>query len=277
MVNHLTSNYFTSQRQAFEKNLPLIDDIHSQDAIHDIRVSLKKIRTLFMLFEFIAPEKFNSKIYFRSLRRLFRQVSVIRDLQVQQNLIKEMADISDGDCAGFIDFLADLETRERKKLEQWLTGFVLPDMNAYQAAVDTFSEEMDEGLFNEKLTAFINEKLMIIKSKSTGIPDDETLHDIRRLLKEARFMIDLKCAGNTDKLQVPELHKAIKAAEEILGKWHDMTIGAIFMRDYIADHSTQDQSPPEYCNNFLSYHLEEKERLEKVSIAAINGIISDFK
>jgi hypothetical protein len=187
-----------------------------------------------------------------------------------------MADISEGDCAGFIDFLADLETRERKKLEQWFTGFNLPDMNAYQAAVDTFSEEMDEGLFNAKLTAFINEKLMMIKSKSTGIPDDETLHDIRRILKEARFMIDLKCAGEADKSLISEQHKAIKATEEILGEWHDRTIGAIFMSDFITNQSPKDQTPPGYCSHFLTYFLEDKERLEKKSMEAINHIASVF-
>ncbi|MBP6723049.1 MAG: CHAD domain-containing protein, partial [Bacteroidia bacterium] len=58
-----------------------------EDAIHDLRVATKKIRTVFRLVEFIAPDQFKTKKQIAGLRTLFRAAGVLRELQVDEGVL----------------------------------------------------------------------------------------------------------------------------------------------------------------------------------------------
>jgi CHAD domain-containing protein len=270
--SYLTFKYFDLQRKAFERNYPILQVISETEAIHDLRVCLKKLRTLFSLFGYIAPTKFNSKQNFKPFRQLFREVGIIRDLQVQQIETKTMAGESLLDCRLYLDFLSQTEHRARQKLDHWLKDFTPPDWGALQRTLQDIVTEFGDAALRQSTLYFVTGRLTAVRKFITGIPNDETLHDTRRLLKEARFMLDMINAYFRDDPFKPDLQKSIKYAEDILGEWHDRMVGFHYLGDFIHGEKSQEHQLPPLCSGMLQQLLNEKEKLEKKALQSIKKI-----
>jgi len=270
--SYLTFKYFDLQRKAFESNYPILQVISETEAVHDLRVCLKKLRTLFSLFGYIVPTRFNSKQNFKPFRQLFREVGIIRDLQVQQIETKTMAGGSLLDCRLYLDFLSQTEHRARQKLDHWLKAFTLPDWGALQHTLQDIAVEFGDAALRQSTINFIAGKLTAVRKLITGIPTDETLHDTRRLLKEARFMLDMLNAYFRDDPFKPDIQQSIKHTEDILGEWHDRMIGFHYLGDFIHSEESQDLRPPPFCSGMLQQLLNEKEKLEKKALQSIKKI-----
>lgn len=57
------------------------------EAIHQLRVNLKKINAIFRLLGFVIPESFKAKEAFKSLKELFDLMGMVRDLQIARQII----------------------------------------------------------------------------------------------------------------------------------------------------------------------------------------------
>src|SRR5512140_3470996 len=77
-------------RDAIEGNLRDASRTANVDAIHDLRVAIKRMRALTKVFDAIVPGGTGRKRV-RKLRDLFRAAGAIRDLQVQQQIIADHA------------------------------------------------------------------------------------------------------------------------------------------------------------------------------------------
>jgi CHAD domain-containing protein len=270
--DYLTFKYFDNQQKAFESNFPILQDVNETEAIHDLRVCLKKLRTLFSLFEFITPVRFNSKKTFRIFRPLFREVAIIRDIQVQQITMKETAGEAGLDCRLYLNFLLQAEMKIRQKLDHWLAGYALPDWANLKQSLNLIAIEYGDPSLREGTIHFITGRLEAVRKIVTGIPTEETLHNTRRLLKEARFMLDMINAYFTNDPYKPELQKSIKHTEDILGEWHDRMIGFHYLGDFIHQQDPMNPLLSAFCFQMLQHFLSEKEKLEKESVQSIKKI-----
>ncbi|MCX7000357.1 MAG: CHAD domain-containing protein, partial [Candidatus Sumerlaeota bacterium] len=74
-------------REKFLQTATKIKDETASDTVHDLRVSIRRLRALITLFNDIFP-KLKPKAFNRALRRLLRPYGSLRDQYIQMNILK---------------------------------------------------------------------------------------------------------------------------------------------------------------------------------------------
>ena len=192
---------------------------HEEEAIHQLRVSLKKINAVFKLVAYVAPQSFNAKLAFGPLKEIFDLSGAVRDLQIvnqvlcqyqmahNENIQKSIGDelvLAIGKLLewkkrkpnGELFVLVGSSTRRLKSINQarWLKGSV--------GYIDRLMRNI--------------EFLMNSKKK-------DKWHRIRISLKRIRFVMDWALNMKKDFVS-PEEYRIVRLLGTLLGDWHDRVI-----------------------------------------------------
>lgn len=194
-----------------------------EEAVHEMRVAAKKIRTVFRLAEFMAPDAFDAREEIKGLRRLFRSGATLREMQVNESVISDYE---------------GLQVKFYRRLSQLLLQEARSAMPAYEVERKAFDkksltapgkalEKVLAGLSEEdvarKAGEFCAMRLQQVQDLMPAVYDPEGIHRTRIFLKEAMYMIALLQStghpmGNPAQLQTAKL------AAEIAGDWHDREV-----------------------------------------------------
>jgi len=215
-VSDILLPYYLSQREIFESNLQRAADAFDEEAIHDLRVALKKIRALFKILEFLDPQLFNGKSAFIYLRKIFKEAGILRDLQVQKGLFQNS---DDPDELRFVIFLSNLEYEARIKFREFINRLNLQDLEQTDELIKTTLENMNQTHINAGITNFIMEKLQkvlcLMKQK------DDTMHESRINLKDAYYILDLLNENQPLTPPMDVLLEKVDCLQKVFGSWHD--------------------------------------------------------
>jgi CHAD domain-containing protein len=205
------------------KNLGVNPGTEQEKAIHDLRVAVKKIRTVFRLVQFIDPVKFHQRKQIAKLRKLFRAAGVLRELEVSAGMVRIYETSQNA-----VYRRASLQLVAEKRSAQ-----PLYEMERKAFDVDCFG--LPRGLIHEVLgettEAHLCRKaeelyLLRLRQMHGAMPpayEPELIHQARIHLKEAVYLMGLlHDSGHADRLQ-PGFLDAAKAAE-IAGNWHDREV-----------------------------------------------------
>jgi CHAD domain-containing protein len=223
MAHNILNRYLISQTAVFDKNYPHITDPSFSEAIHDIRVSIKKIRTLFLLLEFIFPEEFDAPAVYRPFKKLFKQLGGIRDLQVQIKLVDHYTGTTKVNIEPYRIFLKARYSAAIHSLPRWLYQYQKPHQGQIFALIRAYYFKTGRETIYLKAREYIHSKINQVMGL-TEHKDKETIHRIRRLLKEARYMIDMLGTVSKNTVLFKPLQNQIKSIENFLGDWHDRMI-----------------------------------------------------
>ncbi len=228
---NLLNRYLYYQRKTFEKCFPRIHDITDDEAIHDIRVSIKKTRTLLLLLDHIFPGEWDIKTKYRPYRKIFKRLGLIRDLQVQQKLASYLKQKTSANIEGYQAFLREQEKMIRFNVNAWLRQSSLPDWHSLETDIHTSYFRTEKKLIIQKANEYINFRIQEAKRLSSQ-KDRITIHLIRRLLKEARYMLDMMISVFRNKTDYKEFQSRIKPIENYLGEWHDRMVALDYIFKY---------------------------------------------
>ncbi|MBP6978240.1 MAG: CHAD domain-containing protein [Bacteroidales bacterium] len=228
---NLLNRYLYHQRKTFEKCYPRIQDVTDDEAIHDIRVSIKKTRTLLLLLDYMYPDEWDIRTLYRPYRKIFKRLGLIRDLQVQHKLAAYLKLKTAVDIVGYQSFLKQQEKTIRFDVNAWLRHSSLPNWRSLEADLHSCYFRTGKKMIILKANEYIACRIQKAK-KLTAQKDRTTIHLIRRLLKEARYMIDMMSSVLKDKTEYKELQTQIKPIENYLGEWHDRTVALDYIFQY---------------------------------------------
>lgn len=220
---NLLNRYLYYQRKTFEKCYPRIQDVSDDDAIHDIRVSIKKIRTLLLLLDYIYPGEWDIKDRYRTFKKIFKRLGIIRDLQVQQKLAAYLQQKNNQKAEGYQAYLRDHERIARFNVNNWLRMYSSPDWRSLEDDIHACYFRTGKKQIILKANEYIDQKIQQAKRLSFQ-KDRVSIHLIRRLLKEARYMMDMMGSVFRDKFYYKPLQNKIKPIENYLGEWHDRMV-----------------------------------------------------
>jgi len=215
-VSDILLPYYLSQREIFESNLQQAADVFDEEAIHDLRVALKKIRGLFKLLEFLNPQLFSEKSTFINLRKIFKEAGILRDLQVQIGLFGQS---DHPDELRFVIFLSNLEYEARIKFRNFLHRLDLADLEQTDELIKTALANMNQTHINAGITNFILEKLQ--KVLCLMDQKDDTMHESRINLKDAYYILELLKENQPLTPPMDVLLKKVDLLQEVFGSWHD--------------------------------------------------------
>lgn len=234
-------SYYKSQIRIIKNNYGLAVKQSAPDGFHDMRVSIKRIRALFKLAESINTN-FNAGKRSLVFRRLFKSAGKVRDIQVQQDLVKSFEKRLSKEFSSYDKYLRQREIRALKAFWRFSDGFNISTIdNNKRELSKTLKEVPDvDAEFRAKRRLDVL-KFNLLSYFNNPALSEELLHEIRIILKEARYTLGIFLGNKADSNNSRELDEKLRAAHQSLGKWHDDDVGMASIKKYIA-FSDQDTS-----------------------------------
>jgi CHAD domain-containing protein len=197
----------------------------SEEDIHQIRVSTKRIKALFELFLSIMPAHSFTKKYFAIYSTIFSKSGNVRNIQIVQNILDNIE----------IDVPFAFKRYLENKLEY--------DKKEMLANIEKFDKQklyrQNSSLY--KKLRYINDSGTLVKSfllLSSNLHEGYDLFNVNyELIKLHKIRKKLRSSGEILKViyeiepedRINELFSKLKEIRDILGFWHDYEI----MSEYV--------------------------------------------
>jgi len=216
MVSTL-EKYLASQKKQIKETIPGSKEVDI-DSIHDFRVALKKSRTMLDFIHFWVYQKSDKTAIYRRIRPIFKRTGKVRELQVHEELLPEIAEQSGLDLEFLNKKISYHIIRNKAPLAKELKKFE----KAYPRIFKNLEKQIkkSENLkqrTNAPRAYQVRLEKRIQKQLRSAMPD---LHLIRMLIKQKVYIFDA-----FQESELLSFYKEFRAEWKILetsmGKWHD--------------------------------------------------------
>ncbi|MEE8583791.1 MAG: CHAD domain-containing protein [Acidobacteriota bacterium] len=229
---------YSAQRfEEIRRHFALASQSSDPEAIHQMRVEIKRLKAFFQLLEGLCAD-FRAKKNLKPIRPIFKSAGRLRDLQLQIGLARQWMDDSGRDLEAFCQHLAEREQQAqlgfRKKsslfdaaaieAKEERVSRVLGSLTARQSRLR--AAELLEGLQSELLE----------RGQASKAQDD--LHPLRILAKQARHTAELLQMCLRTSPPPNQVLEALRAAEQALGQWHDQEVALGFVEAFRQESET---------------------------------------
>lgn len=241
---------------------------HEEEAIHQLRVSLKKINAVFQLVAFVAPQSFKAKLAFGPLKEIFKLSGAVRDLQIAHQVlcqyqIAEKENIQKSLNDELVLAIGQLvEWKKRNPREK----LFVPAVASTQHLKSISQTRWLKGMVGYIDHLFQNIKLLMSSKRK------DKWHQVRILLKRIRFVIDWAFIMKKEFIS-PEEYKSIRLLGDLLGDWHDRVITAEKIRS-LATESTYAQEK-KYDKEFLKKISSDQQSLLAASRFYLRDLLAN--
>ncbi len=192
---------------------------HEEEAIHQLRVSLKKVNAVFQLVAFIVPQSFEARRAFRPLKDIFDLSGAVRDLQIahrvlcqyQINYNENIRKSLNGELVLTIGKLLEWKKRNPSGKLFVLSGTDVQSLKS-----------ISQARWLKGIVGYIDHLFQKIKILMNSKRKDKW-HQVRILLKRIRFVTDWALNMKKDFIS-PEEYKRVRWLGQLLGDWHDRVI-----------------------------------------------------
>jgi CHAD domain-containing protein len=230
--------YYGNLQRIVEENYNLAVRFADVEGVHDMRVGIKRLRAYFNLIEWINPV-FQAKQNLKSIRRLFKASGKVRDIHVQQELIRRWVTELDLEMSEYYNFLKQKETEERKRFADFAKKKF--DLKVFQSnwtliqnVLSFISTEYIQFKSEERFNAQI-EELIKFKEKENFVEDD--YHAIRILSKETRYTLEVLQTCFPPKNIWTQLNETLRKVHQALGRWHDDDVSFLFLDGFLLSYA----------------------------------------
>ena len=225
-----------NQENIFNNNLEICRKKHSKKAVHDIRVSIKKLRSYIRLCNTITGKDF--KPAFQPVVQLFRSFGKLRDNEIALDILKGLNtrhNISSKKFEKYLKVNRSLCSRWAQEDAKLFNDDILPSISESLGTncIYISSPEMEE-----KIRMAIDQNMQ--RTRTFADEFTKQVHKIRKLLKDVYYWSLLhedlsEASGFTKK----ELDKIL----DLLGTWQDYFIFEnklkIFRKSYLQKGDTE--------------------------------------
>ncbi|HYM20549.1 MAG TPA: CHAD domain-containing protein [Candidatus Kapabacteria bacterium] len=219
--------YYHARCEEYEEALRSVLHRISPEAIHSLRVAVKKIRALFDLIN--KPlSAFEFKKTFAPFKEAFKAAAAIRNLDITITLIKKLADKHDSNTTEILSLLKK-KKRERIPELKHVTSIALSRGNIFSEEI---AEIMRTSIAEQDILNFLEHVRLEIEDIAAKHPSVENMHTTRKLLKQY-FYIAAMHGGSAEQTALGPLG-AINTAQHLLGCWHDVVIAHGVLGELVA-------------------------------------------
>lgn len=217
---------------------------HEEDAIHQLRVSLKKINAVFQLVAFVAPQSFKAKLAFGPLKEIFKLSGAVRDLQIAHQVLYQY---QTAEKENIQKSLNDELVLAISQLVEWKKRNSSGKLFVPAGTSTQHLKSISKALWIKGIVGYIDHMFQKIEFLMSSKRKDKW-HQVRILLKRVRFVIDWALSMKKDFIS-PEEYKRVRLLGDLLGDWHDRVITGEKIR-LLATESTYAQEK-KYDKEFL--------------------------
>ncbi len=227
MARQLLAEYYQALITKVESDYKSASQFFGREAIHELRVGIKRIRAFLGLVGSIDTG-FDQAAILANLGRLFKRAGKLRHFQIQLDLTKRYMEDLGLKLDWYFNTLKEQELINRKKFDHFCRDF---SPRALDRSVKSIVKAT--ALLNRKSTnAAIIQHFEKLLTRLRGIdlhdsPDSTDFHSIRILAKETRYVLEIvrSCVKADPKIDL--LDGQLRGLHQALGVWHDMEVSII--------------------------------------------------
>lgn len=202
------NKYYAGLFSILLKQLSKYERKADHETLHKIRITIKKIRSVFRLTGF-CDKNFNERKHFHPLKKIFKDAGVIRESYIAGKLYEEYGINKETDNNNLI--------YDNEKRMEDISGFIKNTKRNCKVVYDKyFDTKQYPGNVSEECyyEYFINRQTEL---RNLVFPDliEAKLHNARRICKEITFLFEI--SSNSEKKTDPFFDKL----QVMIGEWHD--------------------------------------------------------
>jgi len=209
--------YFRKHKQLIEENLSLCADPQDIEAVHNLRLSIKRLRVLARLTELIDP-KFDAKAKLRETNKLFKRAGRIRDIQITSQLF---IDYQNQALDPVIERLRQREEKQRLRFDQALSIFNKEVLNDFESRLTEVLKGKSIQYNLGMGQALLSDWEIEVHELFHGNTKEKRMHDIRTRLKDINYLNNIFDDQLPVREQLNISIERLKELGEIAGTWHD--------------------------------------------------------
>ena len=212
-VSLILKEYLSRHIHSIRKFLDLPPQAYSVEAVHDLRVDIKKVKALFALISFCNKD-FKPRKYLLHYQSLFKKAGHLRAIHVEKELLKKYNAIYPNNQ--YMDDLVGLQRERVRKLHNVTRSGIACKIENSETGIMSFLKKLDTET-TDKYLKHTEKKLIKLISKK--IFRENKLHVARKKLKE--FYFNLRSIHpDIPEEQTEVLNHLLKT----LGEWHDRQV-----------------------------------------------------
>ena len=133
MTSHL-KQYFEKQYQRFVSLYTECRENYDIEEVHDMRLSMKKIKAFLLFIETIEPDSICAKTLLVNFKKLFKKAGAIRDIQMQKVIAIDFEKELNQNFTEYINYLNKKEKKAIRVFES-KKGFYDPEQDYHHLNV----------------------------------------------------------------------------------------------------------------------------------------------
>ncbi|MCB9232847.1 MAG: CHAD domain-containing protein [Bacteroidia bacterium] len=217
--NHLIQHYYR-ELGTFREHFAQTRAGLGRDDIHQLRVSIKKLRAILHLLELAGKGAWSTAGLLDLFAQLFKKAGKVREAQINLGLVENEA----AECLGSYSKSQEKKLLHRKeKLHAQLEQFDFEKLDQLNQELSQNTKNLLNQTVFEEGTRFVEESLQEVDGLRKKIKDDEVLHDIRIKLKAVHEVLSI-LADLSPTEELLKFKAEIKMINELIGEWHDHTV-----------------------------------------------------
>ncbi|THB72179.1 MAG: CHAD domain-containing protein [Gammaproteobacteria bacterium] len=214
------SEHFVARFENFEQCYSQTLQVFNLENIHDLRVSIKRLRALLSLIELASEKRVDCSQCFILLGPIFKNAGYIRECQVNIFLLKQF----DNKVSMFFrDYLIKKQTKAAKKLTNETKEFDIELLKKNYQRSEQFLTDSSVKEINKVALKSVKKRAAKIKQLKVESGGNLGIHRIRKHIKYIIEILEL-IVGISDNKQLKQLNKKAKLCANKIGEWHDYQV-----------------------------------------------------
>ncbi len=218
---YVINNYFLHYLEQFKVNLEKAMEHYDPEAIHEYRVSVKRIRAIIRGLDRIYDQKLFSGKMIRPLRLMFKAGGTIRDDQVQIGLVENIE-------KEYSQSFPLIKSFYYKRIEDQRNNFFLKSIDFEYESIPIFSRQvenildpLDDAYLESNLYRWLHESMEKLKGKRYDLETPDKLHRFRTRFKENGYVAEMIYQSKYSNYITRVAFNRMKNFGQVLGDWHD--------------------------------------------------------
>lgn len=214
--NYLLS-FWDEQCQVFLQNLALVRKRPVKKAVHDIRVSIKKLKSTLQFANTIKPGE--DDLAFDSIQLFFLVSGKFRDVDMSLSLLRKTGREEKIDLPAFRKSLGSMLSITRSNSKAAAAGPLEEELTSVTGQLRSQLEALTDETLDQMVQELAYKLLEEGKLLQEQLPEEA--HPLRKKLKRLYYWLR-SCPVNTcfDEPQMKQLDKSLRS----LGNWHDYLV-----------------------------------------------------
>jgi CHAD domain-containing protein len=215
--------YYLHQHRNIDNYLELCLIHPETELVHELRLSIKKLRAFHKLAEQINSGDHDEQIYIKyRVRKLYKVAGQLRDTQVQIHLLTAFEEQTGIEYPEFGKWLL---RREKKRISRFgrKPQHLVPHSTTQRTHAkigNLLSQATDETIL-EGAGRALSGLYLKAQKLSAGTMNEQNLHLIRTLTKQMKYILNIMNHSYTDFIFSEISAAALHEIEVAAGHWHD--------------------------------------------------------